>query len=255
MAGGEPFRRLAIAPVVARRTIERAGYLTSFPQLLGTVHSYTGDPKRWADLEPLVDSGGDWHAEQRMSDLVLLPAACYPVYATLAGRDLDGPARFAVEASCFRQEATSEPGRLRSFRMLELVHVATGQECLDWRGRWLDRVAEWLTSLSLDVAVESADEPFFGRGPRLYRDAPRAKQLKYELRVPVHGPLVQPVASANYHEDHFGEAFDFTCRDLVGHTACIALGLERIVLALLSAHGPRPGRWPASVRAALGGGD
>ena len=42
-----PFLRLAIPPVISRRTIERAGYVASFPQLLGTVHSYAGDAKRW----------------------------------------------------------------------------------------------------------------------------------------------------------------------------------------------------------------
>jgi seryl-tRNA synthetase len=238
----EPLRKLAFAPVVSRRTIERAGYLSGFPHLLGSVHSYTGGQERWEQLEPLVVPGGDWHADQRISDLVLPPAACYPVYATLSGRDLDAPARFAVEAHCFRQEGTSEPGRLRSFRMLELVIAATAPYCVEWRQRWLDRIAGWLAAMSLDVSVETVENPV-------------DKALKYELNVPVHGPLHQPVASANYHADRFGSAFDFTCEDEVGHSACIALGLERIALALISAHGPRPAAWPASVSAALVAGD
>ena len=98
LAAAEPFQRLAIPPVIARRTIERAGYVKTFPQLLGTVHSYPGDGKAWSKLAPLVDSGGDWHADQAITDLVLLPAACYPVYGTLADRALEGPAKFTVEA-------------------------------------------------------------------------------------------------------------------------------------------------------------
>jgi len=238
-ARGEPLRRLAFPPVVSRRVIERAGYLSRFPHLIGFVHSYAGDPKRWARLEPLAASGDDWQADQRISDLVLPPAACYPVYATLAGRDLDAPALFAVEAACFRQEATSEPGRLRSFRMLELVAVATERYCLDWRERRLDRIAAWFAALSLDVTLEAADSS--------HGDA----SSKAELRVPVHGPLVQPVVSGSYHADRFGLAFDFMCADEVGRSACVALGLERIALALLSAHGPRPAAWPAPVLAAL----
>ncbi len=246
-----PFTRLAVPPVISRRTIEQAGYAASFPHLLGTVHSYTGDARRWGRLAPLAEQGGEWHVDQQISDLVLLPAACYPTYATLAGRDLEAPARFHVEAHCFRQEATSEPGRLRTFRMVELVTAGDEEHCVAWRGRWLERVAQWLESMSLKVSVEEADDPFFGQARKLYQAAQRMQKLKFELRVPVDGDQVQAVASANYHKEHFGEAFGFTSGGAAGQTACTAFGIERIALALINAHGPRPGRWPAALTAAL----
>lgn len=251
MAAGEPFVRLAVPPVISRRTIERAGYVASFPNLLGTVHSYGGDPKRWGRLAPLVEEGGAWYSDQQISDLVLLPAACYPTYATLTGRDLAEPARFHVEANCFRQEATSEPGRLRTFRMVELVTAGDEEHCLAWRAHWLDRVAGWLESMQLKVSVEEADDPFFGPAKKLYQAAQRMQKLKYELRVPVDGDQVQAIASANYHKDHFGEAFGFTGNGHTGQTACTAFGIERIALALINAHGPRPAAWSAAVAAAL----
>jgi seryl-tRNA synthetase len=210
LGAAEPFQRLAIPPVISRRAIEHAGYVTTFPQLLGTVHSYAGTSKQWSALAPLVAEGGAWHAHQQISDLVLLPAACYPTYASIAGRALAQPARFAVEATCFRQEATSEAGRLRSFRMMEFVTAATEPHCVAWRAQWLARVADWLRSLKLQVDVEVADDPFFGPGRGLYKAAQRAQELKLELRVPVAGNLVQAVASANYHKDHFGAAYGFT---------------------------------------------
>jgi len=246
-----PFTRLTIPPVISRRTIERAGYVASFPHLLGTVHSYAGDAKRWGRLAPEAVEGGQWYVDQQISDLVLLPAACYPTYATLAGRDLESPARFHVEGNCFRQEATAEPGRLRTFRMVELVTAGDEEHCVSWRARWLDRVAGWLESMSLKVAVEEADDPFFGPGKKLYQAAQRMQKLKFELRVPVDGDQVQAVASANYHKDHFGEAFEFTAGGAVGQTACTAFGIERIALALINAHGPHPRRWPAPLAAAL----
>src|SRR5262249_19149008 len=144
LAADEPLRRLAIPPVISRRTIERAGYVKTFPHLLGTVHSYAGDAKHWGTLSPLVDEGGEWHAEQTISDIVLLPAACYPVYQTLVDESLVGPRKFAVEGTCFRQEATSETGRLRSFRMVEIVTAATEEYCAEWRAHWLERSAAWL---------------------------------------------------------------------------------------------------------------
>ncbi|HVV19927.1 MAG TPA: hypothetical protein VHF06_10860 [Pseudonocardiaceae bacterium] len=238
LAADEPVRRLAIPPVISRHTIERAGYVRTFPHLLGTVHSYTGDARRWGTLAPLVDEGGDWHADQAISDLVLLPAACYPVYRTLADESLAGPRKFAVEGTCFRQEATSEPGRLRSFRMVEIVTAATEEYCVEWRAHWLERSAGWLRSLGLDVSIDVADDPFFGPGKKLYQAAQRMQELKLELRVPLADGLVQAVASANFHKDHFGEAFAFTVDGSVGNTSCMAFGLERIALALVHAHGP-----------------
>jgi seryl-tRNA synthetase len=246
-----PFTGLTIPPVISRRTIERAGYVASFPHLLGTVHSYAGDAKRWGKLAPEAVEGGEWHVEQQISDLVLLPAACYPTYETLTGRDLESPARFHVEGNCFRQEATAETGRLRTFRMVELVTAGDEEHCVAFRGRWLERVAEWFESMSLKVSIDEADDPFFGPGKKLYQAAQRMQKLKFELRVPVDGDLVQAIASANYHKDHFGEAFGFTSGGEVGQTACMAFGIERIALALINAHGPRPERWPAALAAAL----
>ena len=247
LASAEDFPRLVIPPVIPRSLVERAGYVQAFPQLLGTVHSYTGTPAEWKALAPLAVEGGAWDAEQRPSDLVLLPAACYPVYATLAGRELAQPERFAVEGQCFRQEATSEPGRLRSFRMVELVTAGTEEHCLRWRAGWLEAVAGWLRGMSLKVEIEVADDPFFGPTRRVLRAAQRAQELKYELKVPVADGLVQAIASANFHKDHFGEAFGFTSEGAPGNTACTAFGIERIALALLHAHGPRPSEWPASL--------
>jgi seryl-tRNA synthetase len=254
LAAGEPFRRLAVPPVISRRTIERAGYVSAFPNLLGTVHSFTGTAGEWKGLEPLIAGGGAWHARQEPSDLVLLPAACYPVYATLDGGSVAQPARFAVEAPCFRQEATSETGRLRTFRMVELVTAGPEEHCVQWRAQWLDRVAAWMDALALKAAVEVADDPFFGAGRRLFQAAQRLQQLKFEFRVEVADGLVQAIASANYHKDHFGEVFGFDDgAGNPGHTACIAFGLERMAFALAHAHGPDSCAWPAGVLALLGG--
>ena len=274
MAADEPFRRLAIPPVISRRAIEHAGYVKTFPQLLGTVHSYGGTSKQWGRLSPLIEEGGEWHTDQRISDVVLLPAACYPVYASLSGRTLTGPAKFAVDANCFRQEATSEIGRLRSFRMSELVTASSEEYCLRWRGRWLDRVADWFTAMGLDVSIDVADDPFFGPGRKLFQAAQRVQELKLELRVPVLGDAatgtVQAIASANYHKDHFGEVYGFRAGSAsaasvsssesseqapLGHTSCMAFGLERIALALINIHGARSDRWSPAVRSAAEGDD
>ena len=252
LAADAAYTRLHIPPVIARATIEHAGYVSTFPQLLGTVHSFAGTPREWTELAPLADGSGPWYARQQISDLVLLPAACYPVYATLTGADLLAePAHFHVDATCFRQEASTETGRLRSFRMVELVTAGSPQHCLDWRTGWLDRMPRWLAALGLEVSVEVADDPFFGPGRKLYAAAQRMQELKFEFRVAVAPGQVQAVASANLHKDHFGAAYGFRAGAETGHTSCMAFGLERLALALIAVHGPDSATWPEGVRAVL----
>jgi seryl-tRNA synthetase len=241
-ASKTPMPSFSTPPVIARRTVERAGYADAFPHLLGIVHAYAGG----RDLGPQRYTG------HGLSDLVLLPAACYHIYPLLAGRKLTGPARYLVHGTCFRQERTAELGRLRSFLMSELVYAGAAEACTAWRSRWLERVAAWLRRLELDVAVELATDPFFGPGDRLLRATQREQELKWELTAPVGDGTRQAVASCNYHKDHFGAAYGIAVDDTVAHTACVAFGLDRVALALVHRHGPDVDTWPTSVRAALG---
>jgi seryl-tRNA synthetase len=253
MAGADSAPPLDVPPVIARETVERAGYVRSFPQLLGTVHSFTGSRREWLRLSRLVGTG-DWHQQQAVTDLVLLPAACYHAYPLLAGTILAGPQQLCLHGSCFRQEESAETGRLRSFRMSELVRLGPAADCLGWRDDWVERLAGWLRRLGLTVDVEIADDPFFGTGDTLLRDTQRDQQLKYELRTPVGDGVVQAVASANCHLDHFGTAFDIGLGTGPAHSACVAFGLDRLALALTAAHGPDLPGWPAAARAALADG-
>jgi seryl-tRNA synthetase len=231
-------RRLSAPPVIARAVLERAGYVETFPHLVGSVQSLatdTGDPPTPADV-------------------VLAPASCYHAFALVADTDLPEPIEHLVHGTCFRMEATSEPGRLRSFRMTEVVRVA-GPEVVQWRDAWLGDVSTWLTDLGLDVEVAVATDPFFGPGQRLLRATQREQELKFECLVPVAEGVRQAVASANYHKDHLTNAFAITVGAATAYSACVAFGLERIVLALAHAHGPDPARWPAGIghsRAGIG---
>jgi len=236
MAGAEPYEALAVPPVIAREIVERSGYVREFPHLLGTVHNYGGGAAAWLDLRPAAQPGGDWHRQQEIVDVVLTPAACYHVYPQVTGARLTEPLRFLVESYCYRHEATAEVGRLRSFRMRELVQVGSPEACVAWRDDWRERIAGWLAGLGLDVRTEVATDPFFGPGARLMRQSQLGQTLKFELTVPVADGLRQAVASANCHKEHFGETFDIgLATGGPAHSACAAFGLERIALALVYA--------------------
>jgi seryl-tRNA synthetase len=77
--------------------------------------------------------------------------------------------------------------------------------------------------------------------------------LKVELLAPIAGDEPSAIASLNYHQDYFGEAFGIRTADgVVAHTACVGFGLERMTLALYRRHGLDRDAWPGPVRRVLG---
>jgi seryl-tRNA synthetase len=240
-------------PVVPRTLIERSGYLAGFPQLIGAVHSFGGGDADHAALLRGVEQGGDWGGFLSSTDVVLTPAACYPVYAMASGTLPPAGRVIDVASYCFRREPSNEPGRMQVFRMHEIVRLGSSASCVGFRDEWLSRGESLLREIGLDVHCVPANDPFFGRRGRLLAATQREQALKFELVVPItSSERPTAVASANWHQDHFGALFEI--RDESGataHTACVGFGLERIALALLRAHGTAPERWPRAVRSAL----
>src|ERR1043165_3289792 len=101
---------LRFPPVINRAHIERAGYLHSFPNLLGAVCCLHGDEAqiRGAVDRPAKDGG--WTSALTATDLVLTPAACYHVYPLVAarGRVPEQGLIFDVACDCRSEEHTSE---------------------------------------------------------------------------------------------------------------------------------------------------
>src|SRR5579871_2910805 len=106
-------------PVMSRAHLERHGYLKSFPNLLGAVSCLCGDERHIRGIVNRFYEGEDWTGELQAADLVLAPAACYPVYPIAAARGLI-PAEgltFDVAADCFRREPSTDIDRFQSFQI------------------------------------------------------------------------------------------------------------------------------------------
>src|SRR6202046_541279 len=73
-------------PVMSRKQLERSGYLKSLPNLLGCVCALQGTEPVIRAAADRLEQGGDWTEALSASDLVLSPAACYPVYPIAAAR-------------------------------------------------------------------------------------------------------------------------------------------------------------------------
>jgi seryl-tRNA synthetase len=246
---------LRFPPVMSRRQVEKSGYLNSFPHFLGCVSCLSGSESEIHNAVDRHEAGEDWTPSLNAADLVLSPAACYPVYPLVASRGqmpADG-LLFDVACDCFRREPSKMLDRLQSFRMREYVRVGTPRQIDEFRRRWM-KLAEGLAArLGLSWRIDHASDPFFGRGGKLMAVSQVEQALKFELLIPVHS-TEQPTAcmSFNYHRDHFGATWNIrTATGEVAHTGCVAFGLDRLALALFATHGLDFAAWPTTARKAL----
>lgn len=246
---------LTFPPVIPKRNLETAGYVGNFPHLAGSIFGFDGSEAEARILRERAAAHEDWSEFESQTDLMLLPAACYPVYPAIAARGPLGPGGVLVDigaAWVFRHEPSLDPARRQAFRMHELVRIGDAEAVAAWRAEWAQRGLELLSGLGLDARLENASDPFFGRAGRLLAASQSAEELKWELVIPIAGPEPTACASFNYHLDRFAETWGLKLADgTTAHTACIGFGQERIVAALLRTHGLDPERWPSEVRARL----
>ena len=250
--GAEP---LSFPPVLPREQLESSGYLKSFPHLAGTVFAFEGSEREAMELQERAAAHEDWSEFQQMSDVVRMPAACYPVYAAIAKRGplpAGGVTVDPGDAWVFRHEPSGDPARLMMFHMREFVRLGEPEAVHAWRDEWRGRGLELLRDLGLNADFDVAADPFFGRGGKMLANNQREQALKFEILVQIAGPEPTAVASFNYHQAHFGQTFEIATSDgQTAHTACLGFGHERITLALFRTHGLDPGAWPSEVRAKL----
>ncbi|WP_431727365.1 hypothetical protein [Verrucosispora sp. TAA-831] len=251
LTSGDEALHLRLPPVCGTDDYLRAGYLASFPQLAGAVYGFDGD-----EGDHTVLRRQHWTDRLAPAGLMLVSAACQPVFPMFRG-ELPRPGRRVdLLGHCFRREPSVDPARMQSFRQREFLFLGNAADATGFRDRWVERGQDAMHELRLPVRAVTANDPFFGRAGKLLATHQRKDGAKIELVTELyHGDSSTPtaLASCNAHGDRFGHAFDIRCADgATAHTSCVGFGLERLALALLRVHGPHPTAWPAQVRRSVG---
>lgn len=130
-AEGDGATPVHFPPLLNRSILTRSGYMQSFPELCGSVHSFRAGEGEHAALMAAVDAGQDWGPHLAQTQVALTPAVCYPLYPTLSGTLKAGGALFSLSSYVFRHEPSEDPARLQAFRMRENVRLGSADEVRD----------------------------------------------------------------------------------------------------------------------------
>ena len=115
-------------PIVPRTLIEKVGYMDNFPHLSGSINSFFGGEKEARNLSECVHAGDRWEDMLEITEVMLTPAACYPVYPIFSGMLPPGGRLVTITGWVYRHEPSPEPTRLQAFRMREFIRVGTTDE-------------------------------------------------------------------------------------------------------------------------------
>lgn len=244
-AAGEEWR---VPPALSFASLARSQYFASFPQWLTVASHLSSDPSALERVAAAVHPELELGEALAPAGAALAPAVCYHAYAGLAGRAMDRERRITLQSTCWRHEGE----RLRplergwAFTMREVVCVGEAGSV----ARFLEAAQGWATSLiqslGLSFRIEEASDPFFAPTARGRALLQRVKGLKREVVAPLGDGRALAVASLNDHQLHFGEAFELRLAGgEAASSACVAFGLERLLLCVLVQHGLDPSRWPA----------
>ena len=246
---------LRFPPVMSQKDLQKNGYFSVFPHFAGCVHCFMGDDADHRRLVGKLICEEDCGDEFQPSGVALVPAACYPIYPTLAARGLlpQGGLTIGVGSYCYRHEESADPARQQSFRMNEFVRIGPPDRVAAFRELWLDRAKDICAQLQLSGRLDVANDPFFGDGGAKLAEQQQDASLKFEMLIAA-GPDREERAcmSFNAHHEHFAAIWNLRLPDgHLAHTACVAFGMERVALALLAQHGVDVEAWPKAVIAAL----
>lgn len=209
-------------PLLNRSVLERIGFFEKLPSIPFHVTPHQVPARDRAD--------NSW---------LLSPSTCYHTFSLLSGNGQHWPLRrFTAISNCHRFEPEGgNPLRMASFSMREFVFAGERKSVeRESEAAFMHAVA-FLRGGGFSINLEVASDIFYGEGSATTRKVQKAMGVKLEAVTTGPGDCQVSVASRNFHRDLFTSTFSIgddaqPCRM---HSACVAFGVERLLLCLLAA--------------------
>ena len=245
---GRDLTHYSVPTFIAVADLEPTAWLRSFPHLATFAASASRAPGM-LDALARAQQAGRLPAQTALEPVeqVLTPAACHHLYPGLRDRDLAQDAYLTLRAHCHRREAAYAPlARQWCFQMRELVCIGSRAAVEAFVADCCARIDALVRSLDLEARWLVATDPFFDAQADPKALAQRLEPVKTELTL-ADGLAV---ASINRHRSFFGERYRIARAGAPAHSACVAFGIERWLLAVATARGADPAAWRIQARAA-----
>ena len=142
----QKLQRLRLPGVLAREHYLKTAQMENFPDLMGSVHSFTGKDREHMAMLAKRNGGDDWTQDLSPSALMLTPACCYPLYPTVTGTLTSEGKTVDLLSAVFRHEPSIDPCRMQVFRQREFVRIGTAEQALEHRQHWLAKGEEFLNT-------------------------------------------------------------------------------------------------------------
>ncbi|ETS30974.1 hypothetical protein BB987_16045 [Photorhabdus temperata] len=209
--------------LLPRSTLERINFFDKLPS--NPLHVYPH-----LNNEVMSEEAGDaW---------VLSPSTCYHTFSHLIDSTHDWELKyFTAKGQCHRYEPVKdEPTRMGNFTMRELILVGIQEKVETQCEIIFGQTVKFLRLLFPSISVEKASDVFYGEHSKVTRKVQLSMGVKCEVLIPWFDKYNVSVGSRNLHRDLFTTNFNIISRvsDCPMHSACIAFGMERLLLALLS---------------------
>ena len=120
------------------------------------------------------------------TEVMLTPAACYPLYPTATGTLPQGGRTVDLLSFVFRHEPSDDPARMQIFRMREYVRLGTPDQALEHRDRLARaRPGDACARSASTCSRSSPTIRSSAAAASVMAATQREQELKYELVVPI----------------------------------------------------------------------
>ncbi len=184
--------------------------------------------------------------------MVFNPSTCYHTFITRKGEKICKDLEVVTAISqCVRNESTDyeNPMRLRNFRMREAVFIGSKQLVENAAKDFFSILFREIKKLTDKAMTDYSSDIFFGQKATLMMEYQKETCQKEELIIPITNlankrkVINLACASRNFHNSFLCNAFNIKATNYKVHSACVAIGVERLAYALLSNCGTNLKKW------------
>ena len=99
--------------IMNRKHYLKTTHIETFPDLMGSVHSFMGNERDHVQLLQKRADDQDWTIDLAPTNVMMTPAACYPLYPTATGILPEGGRTVDLRSYVFRHEPSDDPARMQ----------------------------------------------------------------------------------------------------------------------------------------------